>query len=69
MRVVALLVELAAQHAKATELRRFLNACRALPERGDAGDRWIAWGEGVLAGVDPLCATGNMGNTFDRAHG
>ena len=51
---VAFLTELAAQYAKATQLRDFLAACKELPDRGDAADRWIAWGETVLAEIDPL---------------
>lgn len=51
---VALLMELAAQHAKAMQLRSFLMACRSIPERSSADDRWLAWSERVLASIDPL---------------
>jgi hypothetical protein len=51
---VAFLHELAAQHAKAMQLRSLLDGCRALPNRSGADDRWIAWAERVLAGFDPL---------------
>lgn len=51
---VAYLFELAAQHTKAVQLREFLAACRAAPDPSPAGNRLIAWGERVLAGVDPL---------------
>jgi hypothetical protein len=51
---VTFLTELAAQHAKATQLRNFLAACKEVPDRDGAADRWIAWGEAVLAGIDPL---------------
>lgn len=51
---VAYLLELAAQHSKAVQLREFLAACRAAPDPSAAGDRLVAWGERVLAGLDPL---------------
>lgn len=51
---VALLMELAAQHAKAMKLRSFLAACKATPAHSGADDRWLAWGERVLADLDPL---------------
>ena len=51
---VTFLLELTAQHTKATQLRDFLAACRDLPDRDDAANRWIAWGEKVLDELDPL---------------
>lgn len=51
---VTFLTDLAAQHAKATQLRDFLAACKTVPDRDGAAERWIAWGETVLAGIDPL---------------
>ena len=51
---VTFLTKLASQHAEAMQLRDFLAACKEVPDRDAAADRWIAWGEQVLAGIDPL---------------
>jgi len=51
---VTYLIELATQYAKATQLRAFLAACKDLPGRSAAEQRWIAWAEQVLVGIDPL---------------
>lgn len=51
---IAYLIELASQHAKAAQLRSFLAACKEVSDGGDAANRWIAWGETVFAGLNPL---------------
>lgn len=51
---VELLVDLAARYSKASQLRTFLAACKALPQRSAADDRWLAWSERVFDQLDPL---------------